>query len=88
MYCHAMATCALSEAYAMSRDDRRLQAAVRRAIGYTLRAQDRASGGWRYRPSDPGDTSQLGWQVMALKSGQLAGIEIPEQHAQRASSGS
>ncbi len=78
MYCHAMATCALSEAYAMSRDDRLLPG-VRRAIGYTVRAQDRASGGWRYRPADSGDTSQLGWQVMALKSGQLAGIEIPEQ---------
>jgi hypothetical protein len=52
---------------------------VRRAIGYTVDAQDRATGGWRYRPSDPGDTSQLGWQVMALKSAQLAGLEIPAQ---------
>jgi hypothetical protein len=76
MYCHAMATCAISEAYAMSRDVR-LYNAVKRAIGYTLDAQDRTTGGWRYRPGDPGDTSQLGWQVMALKSAQLAGIEIP-----------
>ncbi len=76
MYCHAMATCAISEAYAMSRDVR-LYNAVKRAIGYTLDAQDRTTGGWRYRPGDAGDTSQLGWQVMALKSAQLAGIEIP-----------
>ena len=76
MYCHAMATCAISEAYAMSRDVR-LYNAVKRAIGYTLDAQDRTTGGWRYRPGDAGDTSQLGWQVMALESAQLAGIEIP-----------
>lgn len=76
MYCHAMATCAMSEAYAMSGDDR-LSAPVRQAIGYCVRAQDRVGGGWRYQPGDAGDTSQLGWQVMALKSAQLAGIEIP-----------
>jgi hypothetical protein len=78
MYCHAMATCAISEAYAMSGDDR-LKAAVRRAIGFTIASQDRASGGWRYGPNQPGDTSQLGWQVMSLKSAQLAGIAIPDQ---------
>jgi hypothetical protein len=78
MYCHAMATCALSEAFAMSGDDR-LAAPVRQAIGYCIRAQDRAGGGWRYQPGDAGDTSQLGWQVMALKSAQLAGIEIPTE---------
>ncbi len=77
MYCHAMATCAVSEAYAMSRDER-LRTAVKRAIGFTLDAQDRTTGGWRYRPGDAGDTSQLGWQVMALNSAQLAGIEMPE----------
>ncbi len=77
MYCHAMATCAISEAYAMTRDER-LGPAVRRAINYTLAAQDRVTGGWRYHPGDPGDTSQLGWQVMALKSAELAGIDIPQ----------
>lgn len=78
MYCHAMATCALSEAFAMTKDTR-LQAAVRRAINYTLRSQDRVTGGWRYHASDPGDTSQLGWQLMALKSAELAGIPIPQE---------
>ena len=76
MYCHAMATCALSEAYGMTRDSRLLQP-LRRAIDYTVRAQDSAGGGWRYRPGDAGDTSQLGWQLMALKSAELAGIPIP-----------
>jgi hypothetical protein len=76
MYCHAMASCALSEAYGMSRDPR-LEKPVRRAIGYTVNSQDPSGGGWRYRPGDPGDTSQLGWQLMALKSAELAGIPMP-----------
>jgi hypothetical protein len=75
-YCHGIATCALSEAYAMSRDER-LAAPVRLAISYCVRTQDRVGGGWRYRPGSEGDTSQLGWQVMALKSAELARIEIP-----------
>jgi hypothetical protein len=77
MYCHGMATCAMSEAYGMTRD-RRLRESVRRAIGYTIAAQDQQGGGWRYRPGDAGDTSQLGWQLMALKSADLAGIPMPE----------
>ena len=75
MYCHAMATCALSEAFAMTADER-MAPPVRRAINYTVAAQDRNTGGWRYFPGDPGDTSQLGWQVMSLKSAELAGIAI------------
>jgi hypothetical protein len=76
MYCHAMATCALSEAYAMTAD-RRLLPAVQRALQYTVNTQDRASGGWRYQLGQVGDTSQLGWQVMALKSAELGGIAMP-----------
>ncbi len=81
MYCHAMATCALSEDYGMTRDDR-LREPVRKAVGYTLRAQDPIGGGWRYKPGDAGDTSQLGWQVMALESAELAGFPIPEKTRQ------
>ncbi|MGD0517875.1 MAG: hypothetical protein ABSA26_10105 [Thermoguttaceae bacterium] len=76
MYCHAMAACAISEAYGMTHDPR-LEKPVRRAIGFTVAAQDSRGGGWRYRPGDPGDTSQLGWQLMALKSAELAGIPMP-----------
>lgn len=76
-YCHAMATFALSEALVMT-DDPELRPAASRAVGYTLAAQHPVDGGWRYRPGDAGDTSQLGWQLMALKSAELAGIDIPE----------
>ena len=77
MYSHAMAAFALSEAYAMTGDPR-LRDGVRRAVAYTVASQDVYGGGWRYRPGDPGDTSQLGWQWMALKSAELAGIPSGE----------
>lgn len=76
MYCHGMATLALSEAYGMTSDDR-LREPVRRAIDYTISAQDPLKGGFRYNPRDAGDTSQCGWQLMALKSAELAGIRVP-----------
>ncbi len=94
MYCHAMATLALGEALATT-GDRRIRNAVERAVNYSLMSQERTAGGWRYRPGDAGDMSQFGWQVMALKSAQLGGIEIPAEanrlmlgFLQRCSSGS
>jgi hypothetical protein len=78
MYCHGMATLAISEAYAMS-GDVRLKPYIEQAIAYTVRAQDPIGGGWRYQPGDAGDMSQFGWQLMAVKSAQLAGLPIPAQ---------
>ncbi|MEI8371445.1 MAG: hypothetical protein WCJ35_01290 [Planctomycetota bacterium] len=77
MYCHAIATFALGEAYGMT-GERRLEQPLRRAINYTIAAQDPYGGGWRYKPHDAGDTSQLGWQFMALRSAETAGIPMPE----------
>ncbi len=76
MYCHAMAGLALAEAYSMTSDER-LREPVRRAVQYAVNAQNKTSGGWRYLPGDPGDTSLLGWQLMLLKSAELAGIDTP-----------
>lgn len=78
MYSHGMATLAVSEAYALSGDDRLLPG-LQRALQFTINAQS-AAGGWRYRPnepSDPGDMSQFGWQLMALKSAELGGLPMP-----------
>lgn len=76
MYCHSMSTFALAEALAMT-GDRNLEPGVRLAISFSLRAQHPSAGGWRYRAGDIGDTSQLGWQVMALASAERAGLDIP-----------
>jgi hypothetical protein len=81
MYCHAMAAFALGEAYGMTGDER-LEPVVRKAVGFTVAMQNKETGGWRYTTGDPGDTSQLGWQLMALKSAELAGIPIPSQSRQ------
>jgi hypothetical protein len=76
MYCHSMATFALAEARAVT-GDRRLDAGVSRAVSFSIRAQHPTTGGWRYRPGDPGDTSQMGWQIMALSSARRAGMAVP-----------
>jgi hypothetical protein len=81
MYSHGIATLALSEAFAMS-GDKRLLPSLRAAVDYTVAAQHPTTGGWRYRANDPGDTSQLGWQLMALKSAELSGIAMRDQTRQ------
>ena len=76
MYCHSMATFAVCEALALTGDER-LEPMARAAIRYTLSMQHPTDGGWRYKYGHRGDTSQLGWQLMSLKSAQLAGIDVP-----------
>jgi hypothetical protein len=77
MYCHGMATFALGEVLGMTGDDR-LREPLARAVAFTLAMQDPVGGGWRYRAHEPGDTSQFGWQLMALRSAELAGVPVPE----------
>jgi len=81
MYCHAMATLALCEAYALSLDDRLLNRAER-AVGFLARSRAEDGQAWRYAPGAPiGDTSILGWVVMALKSAREVGIPIANQES-------
>ncbi|REJ76508.1 MAG: hypothetical protein DWQ34_07365 [Planctomycetota bacterium] len=79
-YCHAIATYAMAEAYAMRTSESAgdwLAAPVRRALGHTLELQ-LADGGWRYMKNQrDGDMSIFGWHLMSLKSGELGGIPIP-----------
>ena len=86
MYCHAMATFALGEAYAMSRnniDSQWLRQPLQNAVQFILDTQ-MADGGWRYVKGQPyGDLSIFGWQVMALKSAEAAGIPIPQKNKLR-----
>ena len=77
MYCHSMSLLALSEALAMT-GDQRLLPVVQRGVDYSVLAQSRRDGGWRYQPGDTGDMSQFGWQVLALKSARLGGAVVPQ----------
>jgi hypothetical protein len=60
----------------MTRDDS-LERPIRDAIRFIENAQDLHGGGWRYLPGQPGDTTVTAWQLAALKSAQLAGLEAP-----------
>ena len=63
---------------------RLLKKSAQAACNYIVQAQDPAGGGWRYSPRTPGDTSVVGWQLMALKSGQMAGLSIPYECLKKA----
>ena len=80
MYAHALATITLCEAYGLTKDQKVGDAAAL-AVLYIEAAQNQSTGGWRYVPQDPtgGDTSVLGWQIMALHSAQLAGVPVSRQ---------
>ena len=75
MYSHGIATLALCEAYAMSRDER-LAAPAQEAANFIVNAQHEG-GGWRYEPGEPGDLSVTGWQITALKSAAHGKLKIP-----------
>ena len=76
-YTHGLVTIAISEAYAMT-GDTRLRPAVTGAVEFLADTQD-FGGGWRYFPGQPGDTSVVAWQLMALKSAQFSRIAVPQK---------
>jgi len=76
LYSHGMAATALCEAYGMTGDDA-LAGPAQRAIDFIIANQDPASGAWRAVPRGGSDTSVSGWQLAALKSGELAGLRVP-----------
>ena len=78
MYSHGLATIALCEAFALS-GDRNVGAAAQAAVDYIVLAQNKNDYGWRYNAGDPGDTSVTSWQIMALKSAQLAGLSLGDK---------
>ncbi|MFM8571074.1 MAG: prenyltransferase/squalene oxidase repeat-containing protein [Pirellula sp.] len=77
MYGHGIAAIAMCEAYGMTRDPR-LQEAAQLSINYLTPAQNPQTGGWHYTPyiqqKMPGDTSVVGWQMMAIKSAAMSGL--------------
>ena len=46
------------------------------ALASFLTKHQHPLGGWRYEPGQPGDITVTGWQVIALKSSQIAGVPV------------
>jgi hypothetical protein len=84
MYEHGIASIALCELYALTQDPS-LEKPAQKAIDFIVWAQHKSrdpdseggTGGWRYKPGEPGDTSVVGWQLMALRSGRIGGLRVP-----------
>jgi hypothetical protein len=77
MYAHGQAAIVLCEAFAMTRDEE-LRVPAQMSLDFIVKAQHPA-GGWRYYPGQPGDTSLVGWQLMALRSGQMGYLLVPQE---------
>jgi hypothetical protein len=75
LYSQGLAAIALSECYGMTQDNR-LAIPAQLALNFVMDAQDPVGGGWRYSPRQPGDTSAVGWCLMALKSGDMAHLRV------------
>jgi hypothetical protein len=78
LYSHGMASIALCEAYGMTKDAA-LKEPAQRALNFIVASQHPDFGGWRYRPRFESDTSVSGWQLMALKSGEMSGLVVPKE---------
>ena len=87
MYGHGIAAIAMCEAYGMTRDPR-LREAAQLSINYLTPAQNPQTGGWHYTPyiqqKMPGDTSVVGWQMMAIKSAAMSGLQYDIDTVRRA----
>ncbi len=83
MYAHGLSAITLCEAYAMTHD-RKLMHPAQLSLNHIMYAQDPVGGGWRYVPRQPGDTSVVGWQLMALKSGHMAYLAVDPKTIQGA----
>ncbi|MFH1745451.1 MAG: HEAT repeat domain-containing protein, partial [Planctomycetota bacterium] len=84
-YNDSIATFALAECYAMTRDARLIEP-LQRAVGRLVRSQQEL-GGWDYLPrpnSGRNDTSITAWAVQALHACTAAGIDVPRTTLVRA----
>lgn len=75
-YTQGLATIALCETYGMT-GDRTILKPAQQSVNFIIDSQHAEAGGWRYRLGQEGDTSVVGWQVMALTSAGMSRIAIP-----------
>jgi hypothetical protein len=82
MYAHGLASIVLCDAFKLTGDET-LRGPAQRAIDFICQAQH-ADGGWRYLPGQAGDTSVVGWQLMATHSAKAAYLHVPKETMLRA----
>jgi len=83
MYAHGIASIVLCDAFAMTGDES-LRVPAQKSLDFIVAAQSR-EGGWRYFPKQDNDLSVVGWQLMALQSGRMSGLTVPESTLELAS---
>ncbi|MFM8413616.1 MAG: hypothetical protein ACKOCX_02730 [Planctomycetota bacterium] len=71
----ALATIALCEAYAISRD-KKVRSHAHSAAKFLVDAQDPGSGGWRNAEKEGIELSATVWAIMALRAAQLANLPV------------
>jgi len=94
MYEHGIATLFLGQVLGMINESRpgyeKIYRIHRSAVDLILRAHNvprgpYALGGWRYNPtSTDSDISVTGWQLLALRAAQDAGLAIPKRNIEQA----
>jgi len=80
MYCHGMATLALSQLWGVSGPelDEAIRPPLKRAVDLIVRCQN-PQGGWRYAPApNDADISVTVMQVMALRAARNSGLHVPD----------
>jgi hypothetical protein len=78
MYCHGMATLALTQAFGMTGDED-VKKVLKKAVDLIVKTQNH-EGGWRYDPSPTGaDISVTIMQVMALRGAKDSGLNVPDK---------
>ncbi len=84
MYAHGQGAIVLGEAFLMTGDEA-LRQPAQKAIDFIVAAQY-PDGGWRYEPNQElrgrerrGDTSVVGWQLMAMQSARAAKLKVPAE---------
>ncbi len=74
LYSHGIASIALCEAVGMTGDPL-LAPAAEQACRFITASRHPTLGGWRYTPRSDADLSVSGWMLVALRAGDLAGVE-------------
>jgi serine/threonine protein kinase len=83
LFVQGIAALALSECYAMTKDERFSQPA-QEAMNHIIAMQDSATGGWPFRPGERCDTVATVVQLTALKSAKLAGLQVSPSAVKKA----